>query len=137
YDHYSVRARRSTFLPVGRYRVQVRTDDGVRVKVAGVPLIDAWSTDQGPTSYWAFVEHRGGWLPVEIEYYRRHGAALLESALAPAGFFGEYYRGPTLEKPAPGATLDRNVPIAYRYEPAIDFDWGRTGPAPRIGSQLF
>ncbi len=132
----SLRARRSTFLPVGRYRVQVRADDGVRLKVAGVPLIDAW-TDQGPTSYWAFVEHRGGDLPIEIEYYQRYGGELLEFDLVPAGFFGEYYRGVTLEKPGPGATLDRNVPIAYRYEPAINFDWGRTGRLPRIGAELF
>jgi hypothetical protein len=133
---YSARVRRQVWLPLGRYRVQVRADDGVRLKVAGVPLIDAW-TDEAPTSYHAFFEHRGGDVPFEIEYYQRAGGAELDAAIVPEGFFGEYYRGTALEQPLPGSGLDRNVPDAYRFEPELDFDWGQGGPLPRVGSDNF
>lgn len=135
-SNYSVRARRNLWLPLGRYRAQVRADDGVRLKIGGVPSIDAW-VDQAPTSYWTYFEHRGGVLPVEIEYYQHVGGAELAFELVPEGFFGEYYHEITLEKPSGGSTLDRNVPIAYRFEPAIDFDWGQSGRLARIGADQF
>ncbi|MFP7753432.1 PA14 domain-containing protein [Thermodesulfobacteriota bacterium B35] len=133
---YSIRCRRTLWLPLGRYRVQVRADDGVRFKIGGRPAIDAW-VDQPPTSYWTYVEHHGGALPVEIEYYQRGGGAHLSFTMMPEGFFGEYYRGTSLQIPAPGAPVDRNVPVSYRFEPAIDFDWGHSGRLPRIGSDFF
>jgi len=134
--NWSARARRTLWLPLGRYRIAVRADDGVRLRVGGVPVVDAW-TDQPPTSYVAHVEHRGGSLPIELEYYQRWGGADLALELAPDGFLGEYYRGTQLERPEPGSPLDRNVPIAYRFEPRIDFDWGRGGRLPRIGADRF
>lgn len=133
---YSVRCRRTIWLPLGRYRAQVRADDGVRLKIGGVPRIDAW-VDQPPTSYSTYFEHKGGALPIEIEYYQHWGGADLAFELLPEGFFGEYYRGVTLEQPFVGSSLDRNVPIAYRFEPAIDFDWGRSGHLARIGAEWF
>ncbi|GEM_PF-2594067 len=135
-SNYSLRARRTMWLPLGRYRVQVRSDDGVRLKIAGLNLIDSW-TNQSPTSYWNYFEHRGGQVPIEIEYFQSGGGALLEFNLIAEGFLGEYYRGVALEKPASGAALDRNVPIAYRFEPVINFDWGNSGPLPRIGANVF
>ncbi len=133
---YSIRARRTLWLPLGRYRAQVRADDGVRLKIGGEPAIDAW-TDQPPTSYWTYFEHKGGAMPIEIEYYQHHGGACLTFELVREGFFGEYYRGITLEKPGRGSKLDRNVPVAYRFEPAVDFDWGHSGRLARIGSDRF
>lgn len=132
--NYSVRAQRTIWLPLGRYRVQARADDGVRVKIGGQTLIDAW-IDQPATSYWSYFEHRGGDVPIVLEYYQASGDAALEFVLVPEGFFGEYYHGITLEQAAPGSPLDRNVPIAYRYERTIDFDWGYTGRLPRIGAR--
>ncbi len=135
-SNYSVRARRTLWLPLGRYRAQIRADGGVRLKIGGVPSIDAW-VDQPPTSYWTYFEHRGGPLSIEIEYYQHLSGADLAFELVPEGFFGEYYREVTLEKPPTASSLDRNVPIAYRFEPAIDFDWGQSGHLSRIGSDRF
>jgi hypothetical protein len=108
----------------------------VRLKVGGVPLIDAW-TDEEPTSYHPFFDHRGGYVPFELEYYHGHGGAELDLAVAPEGLFGEYDRGTALEQPLGGTGLDRNVPISYRFEDGIDFDWGAGGPSPRVGSDSF
>lgn len=134
--NYSIRASRRMWLPVGLYRIQVRADDGIRVKVGGKALVDAW-LDQPPTAYWATFEHHGGETPIEIEYYQNGGGAALEFSLVPDGFLGEYYRGTTLEKPAPATRLDRNLPVAYRFEPGVCFYWGGSGPYPRIGEDLF
>ncbi|HEU5321275.1 MAG TPA: PA14 domain-containing protein, partial [Methylomirabilota bacterium] len=134
--NYSVRAQRSLWRPLGRYRVVARADDGIRVKLDGRPLIDAWK-DQAATGYTAFVEHNGGPLALEIEYYQGGGGAALDLELVPDGFLGEYYRGTELQQPDPGSGLDRTVPNAYRFEPVIDFDWGATGHLSRIGADLF
>ena len=133
---YSVRAERTMWLPLGRYRVTVRADDGIRLRIAGVPKIDAW-TVQPPTGYTAHFEHKGGNVPIELEFFQKWGAATLEFELTPEGFLGEYYDTQTLEKAPAGSSLDRNVPSAYRFEPVIDFDWGRSGRLARVGSDQF
>ncbi len=133
---YSVRAKRTMWLPMGRYRVSVRADDGVRLRIAGVPKIDAWTT-QPPTGYTTHFEHKGGDVPVELEFFQQWGGATLELELTPEGFLGEYYEATTLEQPPEGSSLDRNVPAAYRFEPVIDFDWGGSGRLARVGADRF
>ena len=136
--NWSARATRMVWLPVGRYRVAVRADDGVRVKAAGNLIISAWK-DQSATTYTAFIEHSGGVINFELEYYQAGGNAELSFELTPDGFLGEYYRGIQLDKPAdPGLySWSRNPPHAYRFEPAVDFDWGGTGRLSRVGSDRF
>ena len=136
--NWSARAARTFWLPVGRYRVQVRADDGVRVRAKGDPVISAWKT-QAPTTYTAFIEHGGGSLDVELDYYQAWGGAELSFELTPDGFLGEYYRGTQLDRPEdPGMWgWARNPPHAYRFEPSIDFDWGGTGRLARVGSDRF
>ncbi len=133
--HWSARASRQLWLPVGRFRVTVKADDGVRVKFGGTTVIDAWR-GQAPTTYTAHVEHSGGPVWVEVEYFQAGGGAVLEFDVTPDGFLGEYYRGVDLGA-IPAGTWERKPPIAYRFEPVLDFDWGETGRLPRIGSDRF
>lgn len=137
-SNWSARATRTFWLPVGRYRIVARADDGVRVKVSGNLVINAWKT-QPPTTYTAFIEHSGGAVDVEVEYYQAWGGAELSLELTPDGFIGEYYLGIQLDKPDdPGyAGWARNPPHAYRFESSIDFDWGGTGRLARVGSDRF
>ncbi len=136
--NWSARASRTLWLPVGRYRVEVRADDGVRVKAKGDQIINAWK-DQAATTYTAFIEHSGGSIDFEVEYYQGWGDAELSFDLTPDGFLGEYYRGIQLDKPEdPGFSgWSRNPPHAYRFEPTIDFEWGNTGRLSRTGSDRF
>lgn len=133
---YSARATRKLSLPLGRYRFQLRTDDGARLKINGITEIDAWGS-QSPSSYFAEVEHHGGDLNVEIEYFQKYGDALLEFEFRSVGYYGEYYHGNTLQNPVPGSGLDRNVPVAYRFEPDVNFDWGSGNRLDRVGSDNF
>lgn len=136
---WSARASRTIWLPVGRFRIAVRADDGVRLKVNGNPTITAWK-DQSATTYTAFLEHSGGSVNIEVEYYQAGGNAELSFELTPDGFLGEYYRGVLLEKSDGSGEYPgwlRNPPIAYRFEPTIDFDWGGTGRLARVGSDRF
>ena len=66
----------------------------------------------------AFIEHSGGPLDFEVEYYQGYGDAELSFNLTPDGFLGEYYRGVDLDKTQ--EDWARNPPHAYRFEPTID-----------------
>ena len=132
---WSMRAKRTLTLPLGRYRIHTLVDDGIRVKVDGLVRLDRWK-QQSATAYDTIFEHRGGSVEIEVEYYQQYGGAVLDVELVPQGFFGEYYRGRELEKDN-AAGLDRNVPIAYRWEDNVDFDFGRGARLPRIGSDEF
>jgi len=130
---WSAHATRQLWLPVGRYRVTARADDGVRVRVDGRSVLDGWRV-QSPSTYTAHFEHDGGPVDIEVEYFQGSGGALLQFEITPDGFLGEYYRGVELER---ATDWERNPPVAYRFEPSIDFDWGQTGRHPRIGSDAF
>jgi hypothetical protein len=67
-----------------------RTDDGVRVFVDGVAVINLWR-DQGPTTRSATVTLDPGTHDIRMEYYENGGGAVAELTLAteaPAGFEG-------------------------------------------------
>jgi hypothetical protein len=134
--NYSARVSRSLFLPLGKYALKVRADDGVRLKVNKRLLIDAWY-DQAASTYSATCEHQGGNVAVEIEYYQRGGQAVLEFSMHPTDFYGEYYYTRTLNVLAPGVNRPRVTPVAYRYEGDINFDWGSGSHLPRVGSRDF
>lgn len=133
---FSIRANRNVWLPLGRYRFQLRCDKSVRLKVNGATVIDGLA-GHGDSSYQSYYEHKGGELKFEVECYNINGDPALSFQILPEGFFGEYFRGTTLQKVPNGSALDRNVPIAYRFEPVIDFDWGSGNRLDRVGSNNF
>ncbi|MGC9357565.1 MAG: PA14 domain-containing protein [Anaerolineae bacterium] len=60
----------------GTYRFSVTSDDGVRLWVNDVLLIDAWR-DQAATTYNASIYLPGGPTPIEVQYYERTDRAQL------------------------------------------------------------
>ena len=135
-DTFSVRANRTIWLPIGRYRFQIKGDDGVRLKIDGITKIDGWAV-QAAKDYHTFIEHKGGYLKLEVEYFENRYSQELEFHIIPEGYFGTYYKGTNLQNPIAETGLDRNVPIAYRFEPVIDFDWGSGNRLDRVGSNNF
>ncbi len=133
---WSAKAKRTFTLPLGRYRIYVRGDDGVRIFVNQKPLINEWKTHVS-TGYSAHFEHHGGKVDIGLEYFQQRGSTDLEFKIVPDGFFGEYYRGETLHEPPPGSSLDRNVPVAYRFDQWVNFDWGSSGALTRTGVDNF
>lgn len=67
-DNFSVRWTRTFYLNAGTWRFTTATDDGVRLRVDGVLLIDKW-IDQPRTTYSGDIALSAGNHTVEMEYY--------------------------------------------------------------------
>ena len=106
----------------GLYRFYASMDDGLRLLIDGVLLIDEWQ-DGGWRE--AVVERQleGGSYTVEVEYYDAQGAARAhvwwERPDAYAEWQGVYWANPEME----------GNPALIRNDATIDFVWGAGPPA--------
>ena len=73
-DGFSARWRGRWPLEEGGYRFYAYSDDGVRVWVDGVIVIDSWR-DQGPTLSYGDLEMSAGEHALQVEYYDRNDNA--------------------------------------------------------------
>lgn len=76
-EQFSVRWIRSVPADPGTYQFDVLTDDGVRLWVNGVLLIDQWHTNQS-VNYSATASHPGGNMDLRLDYFENEGAALIK-----------------------------------------------------------
>jgi N-acetylmuramoyl-L-alanine amidase len=133
-DHFSARWTRTLNLISGNYRYHVRADDGVRLWVDNVLVIDQWK-DQGPTEYTVDRNLLGGDHSIKIEYYEKGGWAVAQFWYERLGAYcptvtawkGEYWNNRYLNGPS---TLCRNDGSVY-------FDWGGGSPSGEIPSDNF
>ncbi|RDV08314.1 DUF1929 domain-containing protein [Arthrobacter sp. RT-1] len=70
----STRWTRTLDLPAGDQTFTITSDDGVRVKLDGTTIIDAWK-DQGASTYMATRNVAAGPHTVVVEHYERYGDA--------------------------------------------------------------
>ncbi|MBW4488386.1 MAG: pre-peptidase C-terminal domain-containing protein [Trichocoleus desertorum ATA4-8-CV12] len=82
-DSFSARVTSTRYLAPGLYQVRVGSDDGVRVKVGNLNVIDSW-VDQGPAPHSGYFRWAGGTTPITVEYYENAGLASLKFELMPA-----------------------------------------------------
>jgi glucose/arabinose dehydrogenase len=124
-DHFSARWSKSAVLAAGTYAFTVTSDDGARLLVDGVPIINRWLL-QGPTTYTAKRYLDQGTHQIVLEYFENAGGALArldfehtdEPPPPAAGrFTAEYFANATLA----------GTPAVTRNEEAVDFDWGYAG----------
>ncbi len=136
-DHFSARWTRSLSLPAGQYRFHATADDGVRVYVDGLPIIDQWHTSAEVT-YNTSLSLTGGNHLLRVDHYDNTEQARVRvwwepddgSATDPthAGAWrGDYYNNRDFS----------GSPVFSRDDPAVYFDWGTTGPGGGIGGQDF
>ncbi|MCB8952923.1 MAG: SH3 domain-containing protein [Ardenticatenales bacterium] len=92
-DNFSVRWTQTLYFSPGNYRFTTTTDDGVRLWVNNVLLIDRWQ-DRATQSFSADLSLPGGSVPLRMEYYEHAG-------LAEAHLTWSVISGPT---PAPQPT---------------------------------
>jgi len=81
-DNFSVRWTRTITVSAGNYRFATYTDDGVRLYVDGVPVIDHW-VDQSAAYYEVDLALSDGAHTVVMEYYERSFEATAQLRLAP------------------------------------------------------
>jgi PKD repeat protein len=79
-DGFSARWTKTEVLPAGTYRMNATSDDGVRVYIDGVVVLDGWG-DHPPTSYTQDVTLTTGEHTVVVEYYDSGGGALARASL--------------------------------------------------------
>ncbi len=120
-DDFSVRWTRWLFIdPPGNWTFTPITDDGVRLLVDDVLVLDAWS-DQPLTARSVALNLGPAFHLVRMEYYEHVGNAEAHLNILPADFpdwRGEYFANPDLV----------GAPAFVRNDSAINFDFGTAGP---------
>ena len=130
-DNFSVRWTRTLGFNSGAYRFLASTDDGVRITVDGVRVVDAWRDQERFNTSWGDITLGSGQHTIVVEYYEHGGGASahawwnLQSTFS--GWEGRYYDNPEL----------RGGPALIRNDAAIEFDWGEGAPVDWMPADLF
>ena len=128
-DDFSVRWTRRLEYGAGNYRFTVQTDDGVRLWIDGILVIDRWYDGGG--SHTGDVYLTKGHHDVRMEMYERSGVAMARMWWTPqisiTEWKGEYFANTTLA----------GVAALVRNDTNIDFNWGAAAPASGLPADNF
>jgi glucose/arabinose dehydrogenase/PKD repeat protein len=139
-NRFLARWTRTLSLAPGDWEFTATADDGVRLYVDGVRVIDRW-IDEGTTTYRTTLPLDGGPHRVVMAYYENGGGAVakldyheVQEAPEEPDWHAEYWNitdGITPpQMPTRPAELERT-------DDTIGFDWGDGSPGDPIGSNLF
>lgn len=128
--NFSARYNRTRYFDPGLYRFYAQVDDGVRVWIDNVLIIDQWHDSQ-PKLYTADKQLSAGNHTMQIDYYQNQGSAQInfwpERIDSQAAWKGEYFNNTELQGAATGT----------RHSNSIDFDWGTKAPMPGVSADYF
>ncbi len=128
--NFSARWTRTRFFEAGRYRFRVLADDGVRIWLDNVLIIDEWH-DTPPKEYVSVHQVSAGNHNLQIDYYQHLGGARIRFTIEPvevgAAWKAEYFNNMKLE----------GTPAAVHYYQAIDFDHGKNAPVPGVTADYY
>ncbi|MCJ7551178.1 MAG: PA14 domain-containing protein [Anaerolineae bacterium] len=129
-DKFSIRWIRTLAFDAGTYRFRVLVDDGARLYVDGVRVINAW-TNGAAREVTGDISLAGGDHEIRLDYYDAGGDAVIQLTWEKAGVFdnwrGEYWRNRSFS----------GLPTLVRDDESIDFTWDTGSPAPEIPSNSF
>ena len=129
-DHFSARWHRTLNFEAGIYRFNIEVDDGFRLYIDNVLILDEWEVGPART-YTVDVPLSTGRHTIQVDYFERTGVALMrfwwERNESFSGWKGEYFGNRDLQ----------GNPALVRDEPQIDFDWGEGRPAPNLPADHF
>ncbi len=132
-NSFSARWERAVDFSAGTYRFRITTDDGMRLWIDQVLVIDSWTDSQVhaiETDYYlASGEHQ-----IRVQYYDAGGAAVAKlnwwrvDGVQPTGtWLGEYYNNKNLS----------GTPAFTRYDQRIDFNFGGGSPGAGVAADQF
>ncbi len=134
-DNFSARWTRTVNFPAGTYRFYATMDDGMRIWIDNVLVIDSWTHSQEHTM--TVDRFMNGNHSIRIDYFEAGGAATARfnwQLINNAGggqFFpnwrAEYFNNMTLS----------GSPSLIRDEATISIDWGDGSPGPGINSDFW
>lgn len=129
-DNFSARWIRTFSMAEGNYRFYAAMDDGLRLYVDDVLIINEWrdaSYRQVSVDRWL----SSGSHLLRVEYYEHLGDALAQVWWEPVAGYpdwrGEYWANKNLA----------GTPTLVRNDQKIDFNWGFTAPAPGLPDEQF
>jgi PKD repeat protein len=139
-NRFVARWTRTMSLAPGEYEFGVTGDDGVRLYVDGVRVIDRW-IGQGATTYPTTLPLDGGPHKIVMEYYENGGGAVARLDYHRVSeppdhtlWHAEYWN-------TPDATGTPSIPTRHadleRDDETLDFEWGDGSPGGGIASNLF
>ena len=119
------------------YTFRVTADDGIRLYLDGVLIIDEWK-DQGATTFVATVDVTAGEHDVVVEYYENSADAVAAVSWEISNGDGSItcQDGEWLAEHYSNMTLG-GTPVTVRCEESIDNDWGSGGPGTGTGTNQF
>ncbi|HQE92667.1 MAG TPA: PA14 domain-containing protein [Anaerolineae bacterium] len=77
-DNFSARWSRSLDMAAGVYRFSAVADDGVRIFLDNVQIVDEWHISRGERTYTADVSVGAGQHTIRVDYYENGGVALVK-----------------------------------------------------------
>lgn len=122
-DHFSARWRRTVSVQAGTYYFTVLADDGVRLRVNGDLIVDAWQA-QAVTSFTGQKTFAtAGQADIELEYFEQKGLATVQlswsqttpTAVSPAA-------APIVMPEGLTAVMTQARHLNVRSGPGLDFD---------------
>jgi LysM repeat protein len=129
-DNFSARWTRTRSFDAGQYRFYVKVDDGVRVWVDNLLIIDQWH-DTAAREYTAVRQLGAGNHSLRVEYYEHLGGAQIhfwvDRVDGIGAWRGEYFNNMGLS----------GSPVLARHDNAIDFNWGNRSPASGVTADYF
>lgn len=125
-DNFSARWARYIDVTPGDYTFTAISDDGIRVRIDGELVIDAW-WDHSATQFTGTKSLSAGHHLLEVEYYEKGGQAVAKLSWQAGpppitAWKGEYFNNKSLS----------GTPAVVRNDTAINFDWGAGSPAAGI-----
>jgi hypothetical protein len=128
---FSVRWSRTVNFEAGDYQFFAQVDDGVRLYLDGILLIDQWHDGSVATYSNVFSGLGAGNHRITVEYYQATGDSVAIVWWQRANEFpqwkGEYFNDIYLQGP----------PLLVRNDPKIDFNWDLGSPDPRVPADNF
>lgn len=123
-DQFSARWTRTDTFNAGSYTFTATGDDGLRIKVDGMTVVDGWH-DQAATTYTGTTTVTAGAHTVVVEYYEAYGNASMSASYAPA-------TAAAARRPPPPERTCSATPTcrpARRPRPASSTAAGASGPS--------